>query len=1104
MGIRKNAARLSPTERDNFLRAALTLKHTIANPGAPANQQISIFDQFVAIHLYTLSINVPGGGAFNMGHQNSAFCPWHRYYLLRFEQALQAVDPTVTLPYWDWTDHAASQNIIFQDDFLGPNGGAGGVGGGTVRSGYFAFDRPGAGANPTPLPAWWPGGAGGLPGWRVKSQLQQGWGSTLQRSFSPFGQLETQADVQTCLAKLNYENPGGFRPFLEGGGPLQMHNGMHGWVGGNMGDPNSSPNDLIFYMHHCNIDRLWAMWQIDGHQGAAFYPAVGRPQGHNLNDPMWPWVGGLAGYSSNNSQLNIVIPDFTGEPIQHPADLLDHRALGFAYDTEVVLGVALDQTGSMTGLTPDPLTGMAPNISKWEAAKQGVSALLHDCEAAYTAAEAYVVAGVETFRSTGAGNTFTQIFPGAHFGVVKNGGAVSQLNFEANIAAQSPNGGTPLAGALTDTDTNLVRAPFTNQPAGDQRYLSILTDGMATAPPPLSSLGTPAFPDTIIFAMGFGIGGGWDGVDYTTIADMTTKGKTAPAGVNQVFHGENAGVIDKFYTNSVAASIGYTPSVDPIFDLYPGEHVHLRFDVTEADQGYMITAQGFDFNDGNWDFCLMAPNGMHCADTRVGAHGPSPATSGHGGRGHSHGGSTEVLAPFLVTMKQRRGRCTIFLNRNGADGHVWAGRWHFMAYYKADPDEPLMVMPSLADFTLPTGAPPVRGPLYSRFALKPAERLPVRAVAGSPAHQLATGLNGVSTTSPDAPCAVSINIFNRTSNQASLTATAKEPFAGEDITLTLKLSDMAGGTYDLSIIAARMVAPNHALGNALADLQTIPVKNRRQYLNRGNTEEPFNLLQYLAAYEEAKPGAFAIRDEEIVFKQKDANTWTARVKGNAFPGVYRFGVYVEGTYTHREEEEHEGEKDKSLLKEIEECCGHGPQRYTRSLHTEIALGIKPDEKQSRPALHWLAPNKFVVSVALRDAQGNVALPTPASTPTLTVNGLPVRVNVLPSLTGEHQLEGTVSGKGLKLTPEGQSLQGTDITLDAETGDKVSVKPGETLKVGIEVSGRKLKVETPKLVGDRETLKVFAAGSSEALKLTVENRQPLATKKEARDLGFKPD
>ena len=44
----------------------------------------------------------------------------------------------------------------------------------------------------------------------------------------------------------------------------------------------------------------------------------------------------------------------------------------------------------MTGDTPDPMTG-AGSISKWEAARQGVTHFLQDCEAAYNAAEAYVV-----------------------------------------------------------------------------------------------------------------------------------------------------------------------------------------------------------------------------------------------------------------------------------------------------------------------------------------------------------------------------------------------------------------------------------------------------------------------------------------------------------------------------------------------------------------------------------------------------------------------------------------------------------------------------------------------------------------------------------------
>ena len=49
MGVRKSFRTLTATERDSFLRAVLTLKNTIANPGAPASQQISVYDQFSAI-----------------------------------------------------------------------------------------------------------------------------------------------------------------------------------------------------------------------------------------------------------------------------------------------------------------------------------------------------------------------------------------------------------------------------------------------------------------------------------------------------------------------------------------------------------------------------------------------------------------------------------------------------------------------------------------------------------------------------------------------------------------------------------------------------------------------------------------------------------------------------------------------------------------------------------------------------------------------------------------------------------------------------------------------------------------------------------------------
>lgn len=50
MGIRKNAKFLTPAERENFVRACVLLKADIVNPGAPASQQYSKWDEYVAIH----------------------------------------------------------------------------------------------------------------------------------------------------------------------------------------------------------------------------------------------------------------------------------------------------------------------------------------------------------------------------------------------------------------------------------------------------------------------------------------------------------------------------------------------------------------------------------------------------------------------------------------------------------------------------------------------------------------------------------------------------------------------------------------------------------------------------------------------------------------------------------------------------------------------------------------------------------------------------------------------------------------------------------------------------------------------------------------------
>ena len=1014
MGVRKSATRLTTTERDNFLKAVLTLKNTIANPADPPAQRISIWDQFVAIHYYVFTVIVPGGATVNMGHSDSGFCPWHRYYLLRLEQLLQAVDPTVMLPYWDWTDHAGTQNIIFQDSFLSPNGGAGGVGGGTVQSGYFAFNAPGV------LPLWWPAG---FPGWRIRASLEEGFGTTLRRTLGSFANLAIQSDVTNTLGRLNFEGGGGFRGSLEAA--LRMHNGTHNWVGGHMGG-GASPNDPIFYMHHCNIDRLWAMWQINGHQGAAFYPAAGRTQGHNLNDIMWPWVGATPGYSPASPIADIVLPNFAADPIIHPADVLDHRALGYSYDSEPVAGLTLDQSGSMNGTTPDPMTGMG-SVSKWQAAKQGVSFFLFDCEAAFAAAEAYVTVGVETFRQAGGGQ-FAKVFPGTPYGVVKSGGAYSQAAFDVAIVPFVPGGGTPLAGALSDTETTLVRAPYGNLPANDQRYLLMLTDGKETAAPLLNTLANPAFPNTAIFAMGFGVGSGWDGVDYATIATIAGKGKSV-APVVQVYHGDSAGAIDKFYTNSIAAAIGYTPAVDPLFELFPGEHVHMNFWVTDAEPSFMVTALGFDLVDENWEFCLMAPNGAHCCDSRREHHSDAEHDAGHG---HAEGGPS---CPCLTTMRKAGGRCTIFVHRNGAPADCWVGPWGLMAFYRARPDQPIMVMPHIADLLVPASAPPARGPLFARLNQSPKQRLAVREIAAGVTHSLAGPRNGPAERTEGPATSLSVNVYHRTALQANLLINAKSPFAGGDFEVAVEFNGLGSLTVADAQVAARLIAPAYSIGNLLADTATIP--ERKKYL----VEEPggtrFDTAQFLADYESKRPEAIRMRDEKITLKRGADGKWKAKIQKNIHPGLYHIAAYAEGSV------------DLSGKAKRDRCCDEQPQKFTRVLHAAVGLGLLPDASKSTLSAKWVKQNLRLEAV-VRDSLGNLPDPTTAPPPEVVINGEVVEGKLDNNYTGTYVLEVSVQGPGFevgsnrKVGPKPGWVQTKD-------GKRLELPVGKKLKLALRVA-----------------------------------------------------
>lgn len=154
-------------------------------------------------------------------HGSLHFTTWHRAYLYRFEKLLQDQVRTVTLPWWDWASEQA------QADGLPP-----------ALTDATYVDLVTGETKPNPL----------------RQAFSQVTGSMTERSPSPPAELAVlAAGVAFAMAQADYPS---FVQNLE-----NPHNGLHIWVGGDMASVPTAAYDPVFWMHHANVDRIWAMWQ---------------------------------------------------------------------------------------------------------------------------------------------------------------------------------------------------------------------------------------------------------------------------------------------------------------------------------------------------------------------------------------------------------------------------------------------------------------------------------------------------------------------------------------------------------------------------------------------------------------------------------------------------------------------------------------------------------------------------------------------------------------------------------------------------------------------------------------------------------------------------
>ncbi len=207
-------------------------------------------------------------------HQSWYFLPWHRGYLLALEAQIRAAvislggPSTWALPYWDYFGPG--------DEFH-------------IPPAFTQQSLPDGSANPLFVQArYGPDGDGNIyvP---TPAVIQQ-------NPDDP--NLASGPVTQDCLSNTLYTGndsntpPPGFggpdSGFSHGGGTSgnlenNPHNLVHVYVGGNapdgqtyglMSDPGLAGLDPIFYLHHANIDRMWAVWNQN-------------PANANPTDPNW-------------------------------------------------------------------------------------------------------------------------------------------------------------------------------------------------------------------------------------------------------------------------------------------------------------------------------------------------------------------------------------------------------------------------------------------------------------------------------------------------------------------------------------------------------------------------------------------------------------------------------------------------------------------------------------------------------------------------------------------------------------------------------------------------------------------------------------------------
>ncbi|XP_062329635.1 tyrosinase [Osmerus eperlanus] len=314
--VRRSVMAMSTAEQQRFISYLNLAKNTVSRDyviatgtraqmgpdgETPMFSEVNVYDLFVWMHYYVSRDALLGGPGnvwqdIDFAHESAAFAPWHRVFLLHWENEIRKMtgDFNFTIPYWDWRDAQAcdvcTNALMGGRSPLNPNL----ISPASVFSSWKVICTQPEDYNNREV----------LCNTTGEGPLLRNPGN---HDPSRVNRLPTSRDVDTVIGLPEYETGTmdrsadmSFRNALEGfaspetgmavTGQSTMHNALHVFMNGSMSSVQGSANDPIFLLHHAFIDSIFERWLRTHQPPRTHYPQTNAPIGHNDGYYMVPFL----------------------------------------------------------------------------------------------------------------------------------------------------------------------------------------------------------------------------------------------------------------------------------------------------------------------------------------------------------------------------------------------------------------------------------------------------------------------------------------------------------------------------------------------------------------------------------------------------------------------------------------------------------------------------------------------------------------------------------------------------------------------------------------------------------------------------------------------